>query len=97
MTAIARQACRGRLASKDLTHYPLGLLKRLDEAVEQNPIETAVTEVDVIPVVLIEGVHPDIPTLSARGGGPQAWQSARLGQAPGMVSELDLRRAAEAD
>jgi hypothetical protein len=39
----------------------LGLLKGLDEPIEQDPIETPIPEADVILVMLVEGVHgPDL-------------------------------------
>jgi hypothetical protein len=35
----------------------LGLLVRLDEAVEQNPIKAAISESNAILVMLVESVH----------------------------------------
>ena len=37
--------------------HPLGLLKRLDEAIEQDPVKTPVTKADAVFVVLVEAVH----------------------------------------
>jgi len=37
--------------------YPLGLLERLNEAVEQNPIKAAIPESNAILVMLEECVH----------------------------------------
>jgi hypothetical protein len=39
------------------THHSLGLLERLDEAVEQNPIKAAISESNAILVMLVESVH----------------------------------------
>jgi len=39
------------------THDPLGLLERLDDAVEQNPVKAAISESNAILVVLVESVH----------------------------------------
>jgi len=38
-----------------------GLLKRLDQPVEQDPVKAPVAEADAIRVVLIKGVHPRLP------------------------------------
>jgi hypothetical protein len=37
--------------------YPLGLLERLNDAVEQNPIKAAISESNAILVMLEECVH----------------------------------------
>jgi hypothetical protein len=37
--------------------YPLGLLKRLNQSVQKNPIKTTVGKFDAILVMLAEGVH----------------------------------------
>ena len=42
------------------THDSLGLLKRLDEAVEQNPIKAAISESNAILVMLVESVHSQL-------------------------------------
>lgn len=47
-------------AAAQKADHPLGKLKRLDEAVEQNPVETAIAEADSILVVLVEGVYPPL-------------------------------------
>ena len=39
------------------TYDSLGLLERLDEAVEQNPIKAAISESNAILVMLVESVH----------------------------------------
>jgi hypothetical protein len=39
------------------THDSLGLLERLDEAVEQDPIKAAISESNAILVMLVESVH----------------------------------------
>ena len=39
------------------THHSLGLLERLDEAVEQNPIQAAISESNAILGMLVESVH----------------------------------------
>jgi len=39
------------------THHSLGLLERLDKTVEQNPIKAAISESNVIVVMLVESVH----------------------------------------
>jgi hypothetical protein len=38
-------------------HDSLGLLERLDQPVEQNPIEAAISESNAILVMLVESVH----------------------------------------
>jgi hypothetical protein len=43
------------------TDHPLRLLERLDQAVEQDPVEAAIAEADVVLVVLIKGVHHRLP------------------------------------
>jgi hypothetical protein len=37
--------------------YPLGLLKRLNQSVQKNPIKTTIGKFDAILMVLAEGVH----------------------------------------
>src|SRR5205814_2449333 len=37
--------------------YPFGLLKRLDQAVEQDTVEAAIAKADAVPVMFVEGVH----------------------------------------
>jgi len=49
---------------------PLGLLKRLDQAVEQNPVETAIAEADAVPVMLVKGVHRRLPVIRSRQDNP---------------------------
>ena len=39
---------------------PLGLLERLDKAVEQNPVREAIAEANVILMVLVESVHGEL-------------------------------------
>ena len=39
------------------TDYPLGLLKGLDQAVQENTVEAPIAEADVILVMVVEGVH----------------------------------------
>jgi hypothetical protein len=39
------------------TQHALGLLKGLDQSVQQNPIETSIAKLDAILVVFDEGVH----------------------------------------
>src|SRR5271167_4955764 len=46
--------------SAEETHDPLGLLKRLDETVEQNAVKTAISESNAILVVLVESVHGEL-------------------------------------
>jgi hypothetical protein len=36
---------------------PLGLLKWLDEPVQQNPVKTPIAKANAVPVMLVEGVH----------------------------------------
>jgi hypothetical protein len=40
--------------------HPLGLLERLNEAVEQNPIKAAISESNAILVMLVESVHGEL-------------------------------------
>jgi hypothetical protein len=44
----------------------LGLLKRLDQPVDQDPIEAAVPETNAILVMLVEGVHGNPPGFSTQ-------------------------------
>jgi hypothetical protein len=37
--------------------HTLGLLKRLDQAVEQDTVEAAIAEADAVLVVFVESVH----------------------------------------
>jgi hypothetical protein len=37
--------------------YALGLLKRLDQAIQKNTVEAPIAESDVILVMVVEGVH----------------------------------------
>src|ERR1700674_2910079 len=39
------------------TYHSLGLLERLDQTVEQNPIKATISETNVILVMLVESVH----------------------------------------
>jgi|SRR5215472_2003747 len=40
--------------------HPLGLLERLDQAIEQNAVKAAIAEANVILVVLVESVHGEL-------------------------------------
>jgi hypothetical protein len=40
---------------------PLGLLKWLDEPVQQDPIKTPIAKADAVPVMLVEGIHGRLP------------------------------------
>ncbi len=48
--------------------HSLRLLKRLDQSVEQDPVEAAIVETDAILMVLIEGVHEKPPPTSPQQG-----------------------------
>ena len=53
-----RLAHRVQLAiAVDETDHPLGLLKRLNQPVQQDAIETPVRETNAIVMMLVEGVH----------------------------------------
>jgi hypothetical protein len=41
--------------------YSLGLLKRLDEPVQQDPVKTPIAEADAVLVMLVEGIHGRLP------------------------------------
>jgi hypothetical protein len=56
------------------TEHSFGLLERLDQSVEQNPVKAAVTELDAILVVFDEGVHRRPPC----GQIPGAYSHGRL-------------------
>jgi hypothetical protein len=43
------------------SEYPFRLLERLNEAIEQDPVEAAVVPGDAILVVIVEGVHERSP------------------------------------
>src|SRR6516162_7711770 len=45
--------------------HPLGLLKRLDEPVEQDSVETAIAKADAVLVMLVEGIHRRLPRSGA--------------------------------
>jgi hypothetical protein len=47
--------------AREQADHPLRLLERLDQAVEQDPVEAAIAEADVVLVVLIKGVHHRLP------------------------------------
>jgi hypothetical protein len=42
-------------------HHSLGLLERLDKAVEQNPVKTPIAEADAIVVMFVECIHGRLP------------------------------------
>jgi len=73
------------------TNDSLRLLKRLDGCIEKHPVEAAVTETDVILMVLIEGVHGRIP--------PMVWQLSgrihpeRLLLTGGSIMEPERQKA----
>lgn len=48
------------------TDHSLGLLEGLDEAVEEDPVETAVVQFDAMLMMLVEGVHGVVPYCSER-------------------------------
>ena len=50
------------------THDALGLLERLDEAVEENPIKAAISESNAILVMLVESVHGKLLCGEIPGG-----------------------------
>ena len=49
------------LVAAEEPDHSLGLLKRLDSPVEQDPVKAAVSEANAILVVLIKRVHPRLP------------------------------------
>ena len=63
--------------------HPLGLLKRLDQAVEQDPVEAAIAEADAVLVVLVEGVHGRLPLIRSRQDNPPPYQPVRADR-PGI-------------
>ena len=46
------------------TDYSLGLLKRLDQSVQKDPIKTTVSEFDAILMMFAEGIHKLAPVWS---------------------------------
>jgi hypothetical protein len=42
-------------------HHSLGLLERLDKAVEQNPVKTPIAEADAVLVMFVERIHGRLP------------------------------------
>src|SRR5712691_2090478 len=42
-------------------HDPFGLLKWLDEPVQQNSVKTPIAKANAVPVMLVEGVHARLP------------------------------------
>src|SRR5947209_554068 len=85
--------------------HPLGLLKRLDQAVEQDTVKAAVAEADAVPVMFVEGVHgrpliradkhnppSDQPTRAERGGISRAKPLASCYEARTPTVEFPPRR-----
>ena len=56
--------------------YPFGLLKRLDQTVEQDTIEAAIAEADAVPVMFVEGVHGGL-LIGSRHHNPPPYQPVR--------------------
>jgi hypothetical protein len=56
--------------------HPLGLLKRLDQAVEQDTVEAAIAKADAVPVMFVEGVHGR-PLIRADKHNPPSDQPVR--------------------
>jgi hypothetical protein len=44
-------------AGVDVSHDPLGLLKRLDKPVQQDPVKTPIAKADAVLVMFVEGIH----------------------------------------
>jgi hypothetical protein len=55
---------------------PFGLLKRLDQAVEQDTVEAAIPEADAVPMMFVEGVHGGLP-IGNRHHKPPPYQPVR--------------------
>jgi hypothetical protein len=49
------------------SHDALGLLKRLNEPIEENPIEAPIREADAVVVMLLEGVHGNLQVSQPEG------------------------------
>ena len=71
---------------------PLGLLKRLDQAVEQDPVKAAIAEADAVLVMFVEGVHGRLPLIRSRQNNPPPCQPVPArrgvgyqGQSPWLV------------
>jgi hypothetical protein len=56
--------------------HPLGLLKRLDQAIEQDTVKAAVAKADTVPVMFVEGVHGR-PLIRADKHNPPSGQPIR--------------------
>jgi hypothetical protein len=50
------------------TYNPLGLLERLNQAIEKNAVETAIVPMYAVPVVFVEGVHGLLPAAISAAG-----------------------------
>ena len=64
---IAQQVAADRIdvsVAVEEADHALGLLKWLDQPVEQDPVKAAVREADAVLVVLVEGVHHRLPDPS---------------------------------
>lgn len=70
---VAQQLPRNRVlvpVAREEPDHTFGLLERLNQSVQQQPIETAVAEPDAILVVLAEGVHGDLRDVRHLRGYP---------------------------
>src|SRR5205807_5755700 len=71
---------------------PFGLLKWLDEPVQQNPVKAPIAKANAVPVMLVEGVHGRPSLIRGRHDSPPSSQRARLkcqgyqGQSPWLDS-----------
>ena len=76
--------------------YPLGLLKRLNQSVQKNPIKTTVGKFDVILMMLAEGVHRlllcgEIPgTSSVNASATLHTTKGYQGRRPCLVSRKEI-------
>jgi hypothetical protein len=56
---------------------PLGLLKWLDEPVQQDPVKTPIAKADAVPVMLVEGIHGRLPLIRGRQHSLPRYRRAR--------------------
>jgi len=52
---VVNTAARAQTAAQ--AHDPLGLLKRLDKPVQQDPVKTPIAKADAVLVMFVEGIH----------------------------------------
>ena len=60
-----RKRSSGTSIGSEKPHHSLGLLERLDKAVEQNPVKTLIAEANAVLVMFVERIHDRPPDPKA--------------------------------